>query len=65
MIKNEHYRNLVNNIFKIIEDNNDKVIDGLKDKIIKVKNKEYELNYKTNKSPICLPLYLEPTKIVD
>lgn len=65
MIKNEHYRNLVNNIFKIIEDNNDKVINGLKNKIIKVKNQDAEMNYDTGKTPICVPLFLEPTKIID
>ena len=65
MKNNSHYRNMVNNIFKIIYDNNDIVLEAIKKKVIKVKNKDTEINYDTKKTEICVPLFLEPTKIID
>lgn len=65
MKNDSHYRNMVNNIFKIIEDNSDKVTDGIKNETINVNQQHVKLNYDTKKSEVYIPLHLEPTKIID
>lgn len=65
MKHDSHYRNLVNNLYKVMEDNKYKVINAMKRKQVENKKGEViEVNYKVFKGwATCVPLYLEPTPI--
>lgn len=63
MRTDKHYRNLVNNLYKIMEDNNHKIKNAIKNKKIKRANEILEIVYGSKTPATCVPLYLEPTKI--
>lgn len=62
MKNDNHYKNFVNNLYKIMIDNNDKVKDAIKNGTVKMGSETVDINFNEGLSTY-VPLYLEPTPI--